>query len=125
MITKLEIVADGATPAEKYPFLAESLHSILLDDNYTLVIGYSHANQNLVYDLYDDSNNMVVSNQCLRSYPTNLTTNLERVLYLANGYLVDLPRTKNNIEPSAEYIEALIKEGQAYLGETNNAITDV
>lgn len=123
MITQLEIIADAKTPEEKYPFLIGAPFSIQLENGHQLVILYNKVSQALDFIIYDEQVNIIAQRQPLKSYPTNISKDAERVLYLCNSYIIDesIERFSKhafvNNEATREQWNEAILEMQRYLGD--------
>lgn len=121
MITELGYDANGKTAADRFPFLSSTPYTLQLENGHTLTIFYDFVSDWMTYSLYDSELNLLISRQVLRSYPTNLSQDESRVLYYANGYLIDeavedFDLADLGIEPSEEDWESAIEEMQRYAG---------
>lgn len=120
MVTHLGIVENAKDEESKYPFLVGAPFSMQLENAHQLIVYYSKTSKSLTYSIYDESMQVLKYKQPLRSFPSNLSADSERVLFFANGYLIDESASKfslANTEQSRESWIELIKQYQIYLGD--------
>ena len=120
-ITKLNINNNAINLQDKYPFLVGEAYTQSLETGEVLQITINYLTQSLQYSLYNLNSERVLYRASLQEYPFNLSLRDDRVLYLANNYIIDsdlshdLAKSLQN-EISQDELLALIQKAQSYAG---------
>ena len=121
-ITKLNINNNALNLQDKYPFLVGEAYTQSLETGEILQITINYLTQSLQYSLYNLNSECVLYRASLQEYPFNLSLRDDRVLYLANNYIIDsdlshdLAKSLQN-EISQDELLALIQKAQSYAGD--------